>query len=145
VFHLNLHILLGLNCLMQSVAVSSARQNPAGELINNHYLSVLDNIFVILKKQGVCLQQLAYVVQALGALGKETVDCVLVGDFVGSADSFIVINGGNFSAYIGKKEKIPVLMAQFTEKLASLVCKINGSAFFINSKVEFIVNLMHPT
>jgi len=50
-FTLNLDILLGLDGLVQSVAVAATGKDTSGKLIDNHHLPVLYHIFVVALKE----------------------------------------------------------------------------------------------
>ena len=50
-FPLNLHMLLGLNCLMESVRITTAGHNTTRELINNKHLVILNNIVLVSEHQ----------------------------------------------------------------------------------------------
>ena len=59
-------ILLGLDCLMQSVTPSSALHDTAGLLIDNLHLAVLgDDIIHVLFEHRICLQELDHCVYTL--------------------------------------------------------------------------------
>ena len=55
---LDLHPLLGLQCLMQPVAVTPAGHGPAGKFVNNDHLAVLNQIIHIPLKKEMGLQGL---------------------------------------------------------------------------------------
>ena len=66
-FHL--HVLLGLDSLMQSVAPAAAFHDTACLLIDNLHFAVDDHIFVVLVEHAVGLQQLLDGVYALALHG----------------------------------------------------------------------------
>ena len=55
---LHLHAFLGLDGLMQTVAVAAAFHNTSGLLVDDFHLVVVDDVFYILVEQGICLEQL---------------------------------------------------------------------------------------
>ena len=50
-FSLNLHMLLGLNCLMQSVRIATAGHDTSREFIDNEHLVILNNIILVSEHQ----------------------------------------------------------------------------------------------
>ena len=62
---LDLHALLGLDGLMQSVRVAAAVENTARLLVDDLHLVVHDDVFHVLFEHGVCLQQLDHRMHAL--------------------------------------------------------------------------------
>ena len=58
VLALNIDVLLGLNSLMQALAVAAAEHDTAGELVNDKYLAVFDNIVDIALHYAVGTQRL---------------------------------------------------------------------------------------
>jgi len=65
----NLNVFLGLQCLMQSVAVTPAHHKAAGEFINYKHLTVLHNVVLIPREKGMRLEGLNYMVVYFGIRG----------------------------------------------------------------------------
>ena len=79
---LNLDVLLGLHCLMQTIAPASALHDTASLLIHNLHLAVLDDILVIEVEHGVSLEQLLYGVYTLTLDGIVVIHLVLLGNLL---------------------------------------------------------------
>ena len=62
---IDLNPFLGLDCLMQAIAPTSARHLTTGVLVNNDDLIFLDHIIDVLFKQAICSQELRNVVNSL--------------------------------------------------------------------------------
>ena len=75
---LHLDVLLGFDCLMQSVAPSTTFHDAARLLIHNLDFAILDDIFVVEVEHGVSLQQLLYGVDALALRGIVVEDAVFL-------------------------------------------------------------------
>ena len=63
VLALDLHLLLGLDGLVQAVAPAAARHQAAGELVDDDDLAVLDDVVDVALEEGVGAQALLHVVQ----------------------------------------------------------------------------------
>ncbi len=66
---LHLNVLLGFQRLMQSVAVSPAHHETAGEFVNYKHLTVLHNVVLVPCEQGMRLEGLNYMVVYFGIGG----------------------------------------------------------------------------
>ena len=80
----NTHTLFGLHGLVQSVTPAAARHHTACKLINNHYLTVFDNVLNIFLKQPVSLDKL------LGRMQELRCSHVLVFKFLEAFSFFLV-------------------------------------------------------
>ena len=93
---LDLHMLLGLNRLMQAVAVTAPRQDTAGELIDDLYLIVLHHVVLVAVHHVVGLEGHDDAVLDLQVLGVGQVADVeellhLVDALLGEVDRFILL------------------------------------------------------
>ena len=58
---LNLYMLLRLDCLMQTIGITTSRHDTSGELINDHNLIILYNIILIAEHQIMCTECKDYI------------------------------------------------------------------------------------
>ncbi len=64
IFLLHPHTLLGFQCLVQTITVTTARHKAASKFIHDNDLTIFDHIIHIFGEEGVGLQQLVYHVVA---------------------------------------------------------------------------------
>ena len=88
---LNLHVLLGLDGLVQSVAPATAFHYTAGLLVNNLYLAINDYIFIVLVEHGVSLEQLLQGMHTLALHGEMLQQAVLFVESFLVAQSLLVL------------------------------------------------------
>ncbi len=65
VLGLDLHLLLGLERLVQALGVAAARHHAAGELVDDHHLAVADDVVLVALEQRVRAQGLVDVVDSV--------------------------------------------------------------------------------
>ena len=68
VLALHVHVLLGLDGLVQTLAVAAAEHETAGELVDYDDLAVLDDVVDVALHDAVGLKRLVYVVSEGGVL-----------------------------------------------------------------------------
>ena len=140
---LNVYTLLGLNCLVQSVAPAATLHDTAGLLINDLDLAVLGHDVVnIALKHAVGLEQLVdgmYALALYGVVGKEF---VLLGKTLLLTQVFLVLKLRQLGCDIGQDKEIGILVGT-AYQFNTLVSQVYAVEFLIDYKVEGFYSLGH--
>ena len=97
---LNLHVLLCLNCLVETVTPAAAFHDTAGGLIHNLHLVVHNHVVNVLGEHCICLQELYHGVYSLALQGEVLHQGVLLLCLLCGAESSVVGDIGNGAAHI---------------------------------------------
>ena len=135
------YVFLCLNGLVQPVGIAAAFHNTAGLLVNNFNLVVHYHVLHIFLKEGVGLQQLNHRMYTL------RFDGVVVNHFVLFLQQVFFVQPhtlqfGNALANVGKDKKFGVVI-RFCQQVNPFFRKIGGIVFFVDYKIEFIIDDVH--
>ena len=138
-FHL--HILLGFNGLVQSVAVTAAFQDTTGLLVHNLHLVVLDDVIDVALENRVCFQQLTHGVDAVALRS------VFAHQVVFPVELFFVAGGGtldfsDLGTDIGQEEELAVFTSH-GDQLNALFGQFDCIVLLIDHEEKFGIHLVH--
>src|SRR5690554_568843 len=139
---LHFYIFLRFYRLMQAVRIPAALHYPSSLLIHNLYFLINKDVFGVLLKHTVSLQQL---IDGMDTLRFYT---IILDQLFFTDQSLLVIqdriflNFGNLYSYIRKNEKVNVLIF-LSNGFNPIVSKIYGVGFFINGEQQRFVRLRH--
>ena len=138
-FHL--HTFLGLDGLVQPVAVTAAVHDAAGLLVDDHDLVVHHHVLDVLLEQGVRLQKLVHAVDA-GAL-----DAVVLHELLLLLELFLfprlaVVDADQFCGQIRHREEVLVLHVS-DEVLDAFLSELDLVLLFVDHEEELRVGLVH--
>ena len=138
---LDLHAFLGLDGLMQTVAVAASLHDSARLLVDNLDLVVVDHIFHILVEQGVGLQQLVHRVYALrfDAVVLQQLVFLLLLLLMGKV---LVLDFAQLRGDVGQDEEIGVAGGA-CQHLDTLVGQLDGVVLLVDHEVEGLNGLGH--
>ena len=130
--------LLGLQGLVQSIAIAAAGQHAAGKLVHNEHFPVLHHIFHIFFKQGIAPEQLADVVDGVAALSVEVLYLFLFLQPLLIRQGTVRFQSVERFPNVGDDKRIRVIWG---DKLPAHVGQVDEVALFIDKEVKLLVNL----
>ena len=138
---LDLHVLLGLDGLVQAVRVAASVEDTSRLLVHDLHLVVHDHILHVLLEHGVGLQQLVHRMHAL-RLDRVVVDhgVALLRLLLGREVALLEL--GHLGADVGQHEE-PVLLEVFRQLLVSLVREFHRVELLVDDEVERVGDLGH--
>ena len=138
---LDLHVFLGLDGLVQSVAPAAAFHHTAGLLVHDLDLAVHDDVVHILLELGVGLEQLVHGVDAF-ALEGEVLHEGILGLLALRKRHFAVLDVGNLAAYVGDNEEVVVAHALGKHRVA-FVGHVHRVELLVDHEVERVGDDRH--
>ncbi len=144
-FALDFDVFLCFDGLMEPVAVAPSGKYTAREFVDDHYLPVLYDIFIVLFEEGVCLEQLAYIMEFLRPFGKKPVNLIFFPDLFLGFESGVAFYCSHFSPDVRYKKEIAVLFAQRAEKVTSFIGQVYRTRFFIDREIQLVIDLVHSS
>ena len=138
---LDLDVLLGLHCLVQSVGPAPSLHDTARSLIDNLYLVVHDDVVNVFLEHGVCLEELDHCVDPLALEGEVLHEGVLalallLGGQVGS------LYLGNLGPHVGEDEEV-VVIDHPGKGVMTLVGEVHGVLLLVYDEVQGIRDHRH--
>ena len=138
---LNLHVLLRLNGLVQTVGIAAALHNTARLLIHNLHFVVDNHILNIALKHRISLKQLVYSVNAFGFYRIVLQNFVFLLSKLGCCQ-VLLRQFGYLSSDIGQHKEILVFGVR-RNKVDTLVSQLNSVLFLFNDEVKVIGDEVH--
>ena len=141
---LHFHTLLGLDSLMQAIAIAAAFHDTAGLLVHNLHLTLLGHdVLGILFEHRIGLEQLVdgvYTLALHGIVGEEFV--LLHQQFITLQTA--ALKCSHLRSNIGQHEECRIRSIT-RDKLDTLICKVYTVQLFIDNEVERFYSLGHTT
>ena len=137
---LYLHPFLGLDGLVETVAVTATLHDTACLLVDNLDFPVVDDIFVVFLEEGVCFQKLCHGVDTLrfdGVVGHR-----LILELLAFGDVCDILKFRQLGGDVGEDEELGILVA-VGQHIEALVGKLHGAVLLVNHEVEGIGHLGH--
>ena len=137
-----LHMFLGLNGLVKSIAPTTAFHDTASLLINDLDLTIHNDIFVVLIKHCIGLEQLLQSVNtiALNAILIEQLIFLVEAFLIGQV--LLVLEVRKLRRYIGQHKQIRIIRL-FGQPCSTLIRKICRIELFVHHKIQWLYSLWH--
>ena len=138
----DLHVLLRLNRLVQTVRPAATFHHTTGLLIDDLHFTVVDDIVHIFLEERVGLEQLVHGVHALGldaVIGKNIVFLLL---FLVGRQACLVLKFRHLGAHIGQHEEVGVI-GRTGQGIDTFVGQLDGLVLLVDDEVEFVGRDMH--
>ncbi len=134
---LDLHVLLGLDRLVQAVAPAASLHYAAGLLVHYLDLAVDYHIVHILLEHRVCLEQLAHDVHTLRLEGVVGIKLVFFGLFLLCAERIVLLYAGDLVAQAGHQEEFRITH-RCGQHIVALVGELHGAQLLVDGEIEVV-------
>ena len=137
-----LHMFLGLNGLVKSIAPTTAFHDSASLLINDLDLTIHNDIFVVLIKHCIGLEQL------LQSMNTIALNAILIEQLIFLVEAFLigqvllVLEVRKLRRYIGQHKQIRIIRL-FGQPCSTLIRKICRIELFVHHKIQWLYSLWH--
>ena len=141
---LDMHMLLSLDSLMQAVAPTTTIHDTASLLVDNLYLAIHNDIFVVFVEHGVSLEQLLESVHTLTLHAIVSQELILLLKFLLVAKSGLVFESRHLRGDIRQHEEV-FIVDLLSQPVGTLVGKVARLLLLVDNEVERFNSLRHTT
>ena len=141
---LYLHTLLGLDCLMKSIAPTTTFHDTTCLFIDNLHLAVHDDIVVVLHEHGVGLEQLLDGMHTLCLQGIVLHEGILLGKLVVFALELFCFEFSELGGDIWKHEEL-VVLHNVGNELVTLISHFHRLQFLIHHEEQWFDGFWHAS
>ena len=138
---LDLHVLLRLDSLMESVAPAASFHDTAGLLVDDLDLAVGDDIIDLPVEHRICLKELSHSVYALRLKGEVRIDLIFL-HLLLLCRKRRLLHLRNSRSHVRKDEEVRVFEIA-CDKVASLVGHVHAVLLFAHYEIELVGDERH--
>ena len=139
---LHLHVLLGLDSLVQAIAPAAAFHDTTRLLIDDLYLAVHDDILIVLVEHRVRLEQLLQGVHAVALNGVVVEEVILLVETLLVAQSLLVLESGELRGDVGEHEEVLVVHL-VGEPFGTFIREVGGVHLLVDNEIQRLDSLRH--
>ena len=139
---LHLHVFLGFNGLVETIAPAAAFHDTSRLFVNNLDLSIHHHVFFVVAEHGVCLQQLQNGVNALALDGIVGHELILTLQAFLIRETLVGFKRRKFGGDVREHEEL-VIVHLVGQPFVTLIRQVARMEFFVNHEVERICGLRH--